>query len=109
MPVREILPTALSAQLLAPARRPLLLDVRTPEEHALVALPGSVLIPLQEFGQRVAELDALKGQSVVAYCHTGVRSLHAAAFLASRGVEAVSLAGGIDRYAVEVDPSLPRY
>ena len=109
MPVREILPTALRAQLSGLGIHPVLLDVRTPAEHALVALPGSVLIPLQEFGQRLGELDALKGKPVVAYCHSGVRSLHAAAFLASRGVEAVSLAGGIDRYAVDVDPSLPRY
>jgi rhodanese-related sulfurtransferase len=109
MPVREIVPTALREQLSGPGVHPVLLDVRTPAEHALVALAGSVLIPLQAFGQRLAELDALKGKPVVTYCHTGVRSLHAATFLASRGVEAVSLAGGIDRYAVEVDPSLPRY
>ena len=109
MPVREIAPKALRDELAKPGTHPVLLDVRTPAEHALVALPDSVLIPLQEFGQRLAELDALKGKSVVTYCHTGVRSLHAAAFLASRGVEAVSLAGGIERYAVEVDPSLPRY
>jgi rhodanese-related sulfurtransferase len=109
MPVREIAPTALHQRLTGPGERPVLLDVRTPEEHALVALPGSVLIPLQEFGQRLAELDALKGNQVVAYCHSGGRSLHAAAFLGTRGIEATSLAGGIDRYSVEVDPSLPRY
>ena len=109
MPVREIAPPALQRQLTEAGERPVLLDVRTKEEHALVALPGSLLVPLQEFGERLAELDALRGKAVVAYCHTGVRSFHAAAFLASRGVDAVSLAGGIERYAVEVDPSLPRY
>jgi rhodanese-related sulfurtransferase len=107
--VREITPAALHEQLTGPGQRPVLLDVRTPQEHALVALPGSVLIPLQEFGERTSELDALKGKPVVVYCHSGVRSFHAAAFLASRGVEATSLAGGIDRYSVDVDPSLPRY
>jgi rhodanese-related sulfurtransferase len=109
MPVREIAPGALQKQLTGPGQRPVLLDVRTPEEHALVALPNSLLVPLQEFGERLAELDGLRGKAVVAYCHTGVRSFHAAAFLASRGVEAASLAGGIDRYSVEIDPSLPRY
>ena len=108
MPVREIAPLALKEKLTA-GERPVLLDVRTPQEHALVALPGSLLLPLQEFNQRLAELDALNDKTVVVYCHTGVRSFHAAAFLASRGVEATSLAGGIERYAVEVDPSLPRY
>ncbi|MGO8970339.1 MAG: rhodanese-like domain-containing protein [Myxococcaceae bacterium] len=109
MPVREIAPSALHQQLTGRGQPPVLLDVRTPEEHALVALPDSVLVPLQEFNERLAELEALKGKPVVVYCHTGVRSFHAAAFLASRGVDATSLAGGIDRYAVEVDPSLPRY
>ena len=109
MPVREVTPTALHQQLAGPGPRPVLLDVRTPEEHALVALPESVLIPIQEFNERLAELDALKGKTVVVYCHSGVRSFHAAAFLATRGVDATSLAGGIDRYSVDVDPSLPRY
>ena len=109
MPVREVTPAALQKQLLGPGPRPVLLDVRTPEENALVALPGSLLIPLQEFNERLAELDALKGKTVVVYCHSGVRSFHAAAFLATRGVDATSLAGGIDRYSVDVDSSLPRY
>lgn len=109
MPVREIAPKALAARLTGSGAQPLLLDVRTPEEHALVALPGSVLVPIQEFGERLGELDALKGKEVVVYCHSGVRSFHAAAFLGSRGVDASSLAGGIDRYSVEVDPALPRY
>lgn len=109
MPVREILPTTLRAALQGKGERPVLLDVRTPQEHALVALSGAVHVPLQEFAQRLGELDALKGKLVVAYCHSGMRSLQAAAFLASRGIEAMSLAGGIDRYAVDVDPSLPRY
>jgi rhodanese-related sulfurtransferase len=109
MPVREIGPALLAQRLARPGEPPVLLDVRTPEEHALVALPGSLLVPLQEFGERIGELDALKGKEVVVYCHSGMRSFHAAAFLASRGVEASSLAGGIDRYSVEVDPALPRY
>ena len=122
MPVREILPTALRAQLSGLGIHPVLLDVRTPAEHALVALPGALNLPrelffaseggfhsLDELRQRVDQARITPDKPVVAYCHSGVRSLHAAAFLASRGVEAVSLAGGIDRYAVDVDPSLPRY
>jgi rhodanese-related sulfurtransferase len=109
MPVRELTPTALAQRLRAPGERPVLLDVRTPEEHALVALPDSLLVPLQEFGERLEELEALRGRQVVVYCHSGVRSLHAAAYLASRDIDALSLAGGIDRYATDVDPALPRY
>jgi rhodanese-related sulfurtransferase len=49
MPVPEISPSELKIALSrAPEQRPVLLDVRRPEEHAFVALPDSVLIPLQE-------------------------------------------------------------
>ncbi len=86
-----------------------LLDVRQPEEHAYCNLPGSVLIPLGELMGRVQEIepgDAL----VVVYCHHGVRSLSGATILAQAGHENVaSLAGGIDRWSLTVDPGLPRY
>lgn len=87
-----------------------LLDVRQPEEHALVALPGSTLIPLRELQARVGELRPPQGATVVVYCHHGVRSLHGAAILAHAGIENVfSLAGGIDAWSVLVDPEVPRY
>jgi rhodanese-related sulfurtransferase len=39
-----------------------------------------------------------------------MRSLNAAVFLAAQGwTDVVSLAGGIDAWSQEVDPSLPRY
>jgi adenylyltransferase/sulfurtransferase len=34
-----------------------LLDVREPEEHALVALPNSTLIPLGELASRADEIE----------------------------------------------------
>jgi rhodanese-related sulfurtransferase len=91
------------------AERPVLLDVRFEEEHQLVALPGSVLLPLPELSQRLEELERFKGQDLVVYCHHGVRSLDGAAYLRARGLDAVSLHGGIDLYSRAVDPSLPRY
>ncbi|MCY1015305.1 rhodanese-like domain-containing protein [Pyxidicoccus sp. MSG2] len=110
MPIPEILPTRL-AELLSgpPESRPALLDVRFPDEHAWVALPDSVLIPLPELDERADELEALRGRPVVVYCHHGVRSLDGAAYLMARGLEAVSLKGGIDLYSRQVDPTLPRY
>ena len=86
-----------------------LLDVRQPWEHALVALPQSTLIPLDQLGRRASEVVPGEGGLVVAYCHHGVRSLHAAQLLSLQGIEAVSLAGGIDRWSSEIDPALPRY
>ena len=92
----------------AGAGTPILLDVRQPEEHAFVRLAGSRLIPLGELPARLGELapDAL----VVAYCHHGVRSRHAALLLRAHGFpRAQSLAGGIDAWTRRVDPALPRY
>ena len=87
-----------------------LVDVRTPAEHALVALPGSRLMPLHALDAAPdAAFEPLQGQEVVVYCHHGVRSLHGAAFLRARGVDAVSLAGGIDAWSREIDASVLRY
>lgn len=85
-----------------------LLDVRQPDEHALCTLPGSVLIPLGELASRVDEVEP-GGAPVVVYCHHGVRSLRGAAILLNAGIDAASLAGGIDRWSLAVDPAVPRY
>ena len=92
-----------------PAR---LLDVREPEEHAHCALPGSRLLPLSQLEARWEELDDWRsgGEGTVVYCHHGVRSAHAIAFLEEHGFTGlVNLTGGIDRWSREVDPSVPRY
>ncbi len=87
----------------------LLVDVRQPEEHAYCNLPGSVLIPLGELHARAGEIEP--GEAlVVVYCHHGIRSLSGAAILSHAGVANVaSLAGGIDRWSLVVDPGTPRY
>jgi len=105
--IPQIQPTELKA-LLDSGRPVLLLDVRQPEEHAFCALPGSVLIPLGELMARVEEVQP-EGATVVVYCHHGVRSLSGAAILRRAGIEAASLAGGIDRWSLTVDPATPRY
>jgi len=66
-------------------------------EIAMAALPGA--------------LDRLDpDRPVVALCHHGVRSLRAAAWLRQQGfAQAVSLAGGIDAWARQVDPAMARY
>ncbi len=107
MTIPQIQPSELKALLDAGAPV-LLLDVRQPEEHAFCALPGSVLIPLGELMGRVEEVRP-EGATVVVYCHHGVRSLTGAAILRQSGIEAASLAGGIDRWALAVDPGVPRY
>jgi rhodanese-related sulfurtransferase len=87
-----------------------LIDVRQPWEHEIAALPESVLIPLNDLPIRLQELRPPDGAMVVAYCHHGVRSLTAAAFLERNGFGQVySLAGGIDAWSTEVDAKVPRY
>ena len=102
-------PHELAAKLSTPGAVHLL-DVRQPEEHAFVALPNSTLIPLGELAERVDEIENWKADEVVVYCHHGIRSAQAVAFLRGAGFSNVhNLSGGIDRWTDEVDASLPRY
>lgn len=90
--------------------RPLLLDCRTAEEHAIARIEGSVLIPMQEIAERLAELDPWRDKPIIVHCHHGVRSLRVTHFLREKGFsQAQSMKGGIDAWSVEVDPSVPRY
>jgi adenylyltransferase/sulfurtransferase len=87
-----------------------MIDVRQAWENELACLPGSVLIPLGELPQRVHEIPMEAAVMVVLYCHHGVRSLSAVAYLHRLGYYHVrSLAGGIDAWSCEVDPAVPRY
>lgn len=87
-----------------------LLDVRQREEHALAAISGDTLIPLNELAARAAEVQPPDGALLVIYCHHGIRSRHAAMFLEQQGhPEVASLAGGIEAWSLEVDPNVPRY
>ncbi len=87
-----------------------LVDVRQPWEHEVAALPGThVLVPLAELVDRHDEITPPDGALVVAYCHHGIRSLNAAALLERAGHSVASLAGGIDRWSLEIDPKIPRY
>ncbi|MSU61333.1 MAG: hypothetical protein EXS31_02890 [Pedosphaera sp.] len=89
---------------------PRLLDVREIEEHHFVSLPNSTLIPLGELSSRVDEIEKWKDEVVVVYCHHGIRSLNAIAQLRQCGFTNLqNLAGGIDRWSIDVDPSSPRY
>jgi rhodanese-related sulfurtransferase len=87
-----------------------LIDVRQPWEHQLAALPNSLLIPLNELAQRSREIAVDALTLIVVYCHHGIRSLSAGAFLERLGFTNVhSLNGGIDAWSCEVDPAVPRY
>ena len=71
----------------------LLLDVRTPQEHAAQAIKGSYLLPLQELGYRLEELP--KNKEIVIYCRVGNRSAYACSYLSRMGYKVKNLEGGI--------------
>jgi len=71
----------------------LLLDVRTPQEHAAQSLQGSYLLPLQELGYRLNEIP--KNKEIVVYCRVGNRSAYACSYLSRMGYKVNNLEGGI--------------
>lgn len=86
----------------------LLIDVREPWEYEICRIEGAQLIPMRTIPANLQQLDI--DQDVICYCHHGQRSLDVAAWLRSQGVEtAQSLAGGIDRWSLEIDPAVSRY
>ncbi|HEY6127751.1 MAG TPA: rhodanese-like domain-containing protein [Candidatus Acidoferrum sp.] len=88
--------------------RLLLIDVREPWEYEVCRIEGSKLIPMRTIPANLQALDV--DEDVICYCHHGQRSLDVAAWLRAQGVEnAQSLAGGIDRWSIEIDPNVPRY
>ena len=103
----EISPEELKTLL--DARKPVkIVDVREQHEYEICRLPGSKLIPLSEFVQRIGELDS--ADEVVLHCHHGMRSMKALDLLRSAGFRKIkSLRGGIDAWAEQIDPDMPRY
>lgn len=79
--------------------RPLLLvDVRNDDEVARGVIQGALHIPLAMLPVQYESLT--KAENIVFYCHSGVRSAHAAAFAASKGCKNVhNLAGGVLAWA----------
>mgnify|MGYP003982157185 CR=1 FL=1 len=85
-----------------------LLDVREPNEVAVCAISDSLCIPMQQVPQHLGELP--REHPLVIMCHHGARSDQVAQFLRANGFPtAHNLAGGIDAWAMVVDPEMARY
>ncbi len=88
----------------------LLFDCRQPDEYATAKIEGAVLVPMNELPQRLGELEQYRAGRIIVHCHHGGRSLRVANWLREQGFQqAQSMAGGIDEWAREIDPSVPRY
>ena len=96
------------AEALKSSTPPRLLDVREPQELAIVKLDGAVPVTQELVQEMMAGWP--KDTPIVTYCHHGIRSLEAASYFIGHGFSNVrTLAGGIDAWAEQIDPSLPRY
>jgi len=88
----------------------LLLDVREDDEHAIARIDAAVLVPMSQLRERFSEIAEHRDRHVVVHCHHGGRSMQVTEVLRAQGFErAQNMAGGIDRWSVDVDPSVPRY
>ncbi|HVH40228.1 MAG TPA: molybdopterin-synthase adenylyltransferase MoeB [Gemmatimonadaceae bacterium] len=104
---REIAPAELSMRL-ARGEGLLVVDVREPWEHDVGSIEGAQLMPMQSVPAGHGSLP--RDRTIVVYCHHGMRSAMVADYLRAAGFSRVlNLEGGIDRWSVEVDPSVPRY
>ena len=107
----EISPRAVAEWIRLPAnQRPRLIDCREQDELAICRIEGHEWLPLGSFSVSLEKLTSDTGRGVVVYCHHGVRSLQVVAWLREQGVaRCTSMEGGIDRWSVEVDSTVPRY
>ena len=85
-----------------------LVDVREPHELQICAFPESVRIPLGDLPENLNRLST--ADEIVVLCKSGARSARAVQLLRQAGFRKVrNLAGGINRWAEVVDPTMPRY
>ncbi|NET09939.1 MAG: rhodanese-related sulfurtransferase [Symploca sp. SIO2B6] len=89
-----------------------LIDVREREEVAIARLEHFIHLPLSEFaewsGPILEQLDP--AIETIVMCHHGIRSAYLCQWLQHQGfVNVKNLVGGIDAYAIAIDPTVPRY
>lgn len=107
--VKQISPAELKSRLDA-GDDLFILDVREPHEWEISNLEplGAILIPKGQVLERMGELDTAR--EMVVQCRSGARSADVIRELQKHGFQKMwNLDGGINRWAREVDSSLPTY
>ncbi|MEM6822070.1 MAG: molybdopterin-synthase adenylyltransferase MoeB [Verrucomicrobiota bacterium] len=103
----DILPQDLQSAMES-QQPPVILDVRNPEELRINRIPSAISFPLTELTERLHSLDSARAYVVV--CKGDQRTRKAIQLLRDAGFQRVqALAGGIDAWVEEVDPSQPLY
>jgi rhodanese-related sulfurtransferase len=105
--MQEISPRELKARIDA-GDEPALVDIREEWEVDTAPFPGARHIPMQHIAELADELP--RDCDIVVICHHGGRSFSAGMWLERAGFPRVlNLAGGVDGWSREVDPSVPLY
>ena len=104
----EMTATQLHEYLGSNKSTPLLLDVREEWEYQYCHIENSVLVPMGDIFLKHTELDAQ--QETIVICHHGIRSRQIGRFLEAQNfTQIINLTGGVEAWADNVDPSMPRY
>ena len=84
------------------------LDVREPEEFEIGHISETLHIPLNFIPFNLEKIP--QDETLIVYCHHGMRSLKAVEYLKAKGFDnVVNLAGGIHEWSTKVDPTIPTY
>jgi molybdopterin/thiamine biosynthesis adenylyltransferase/rhodanese-related sulfurtransferase len=87
-----------------------LVDVRERNEYEIVSIPGSVLIPKDQFLSGAALERLPHDRRIVLHCKSGARSAECLAVVKNAGfADAVHVGGGVLAWVSQIDPSLPAY
>ena len=88
----------------------LLVDVREPNEFDIVRIPGSVLIPKNEFLMGNALEGMPQDKPIVLHCKVGGRSAEVLAVVKGAGFsDAVHVGGGVLAWVSQIEPDKPTY
>ena len=84
------------------------LDVRESEEVKIGHISEALHIPLNFIPYSLEKIP--KDETLIVYCHHGMRSLKAVEYLKAKGFDnVVNLAGGIHEWSTKIDPTIPTY
>ncbi len=86
-----------------------LLDCRTPGERQTAKIEKTIFLSLQDLPSKMGDLELFADEPIIIHCHHGRRSMQMAHVLRGQGYNVKSMAGGIDLWSIDIDPTVPRY